>query len=105
VKRIEKNNPNRWFYGKISGTGEDSLKVLGYIGLQGQTKLETGLPILVTFFTEEKLQTAVNEIANNPNYYKDQVELESDLEYDSKFIGESGLYQIGLRANKIKKEK
>ena len=101
MERIEKDNPNRWFYGKIAGTGEDSLKVLGYIGLQGQTELETGLPILVTFLTEEELQTAVNLIADNPNYYKDQVELEGDAEYDSKFTGESGIYQVGLRASEI----
>ncbi len=96
MQKIEKDNPNRWFYGKIAGTGEDSLKVLGYVGLQGKTELETGLPILVTFFTEEELQTAVNTIADNPNYYKDQVELEGDAEYDSKFTGESGIYTRGL---------
>ncbi len=101
MKKIEKDNPNRWFYGKVEGTGEDSLKVLGYVGLQGQTELETGLPILETFLTEEELQTAVNEIADNPNYYKDQVELEGDAEYDSKFTGESGIYQVGLRASEI----
>jgi hypothetical protein len=54
VRLIGKNNPNRWFYAKIVGTGEDSLKVFGYVGPLGKTALETGLPILVTFLTEEE---------------------------------------------------
>ncbi len=93
---ISKNDTNRWFYGKISGTGEDSLKVFGNVGLLGETELETGLPILETFFTEEELQTAVNTVADNPNYYQEQIELDSE-----KFVGESGIYTRGL---KIKEE-
>ena len=93
---IDKDNPNRWFYGKTSGTGEDSLKVFGNVGLLGETELETGLPILETFFTEEELQTAVNTVADNPNYYQEQIELDSE-----KFVGESGIYTRGL---KIKEE-
>lgn len=92
MEKIDKDNPNRWLYGKISGTGEDSLKVFGNVGPLGETELETGLPILETFFTEEDLQTAVNTIADNPNYYQEQVELDSD-----KFIGESGIYVKGLK--------
>jgi len=93
---IDKNDPNRWLYGKIAGTGEDSLKVFGNVGPLGETELETGLPTLETFFTEEELQTAVNTIADNPNYYQEQIELDSN-----KFIGESGIYTRGL---KIKEE-
>ena len=37
--------------------------------------------------TEEELQTSVNAIANNIEYYKDSIEMSS-----SKFQGESGLY-------------
>ena len=70
---IDKNDPNRWLYGKIAGTGEDSLKVFGNVGPLGETELETGLPTLETFFTEEELQTAVNTIADNPNYYQEQI--------------------------------
>jgi hypothetical protein len=91
VRLIGKNNPNRWFYAKIVGTGEDSLKVFGYVGPLGKTALETGLPILVTFLTEEELQIAVDNIAGTDNYYQNQIEIDS-----SKFTGESGIYIRGL---------
>ena len=91
VRLIGKNNPHRWFYAKIVGTGEDSLKVFGYVGPLGETALETGLPILVTFLTGEELQTAVDNIAGTDNYYQNQIEIDS-----SKFTGESGIYIRGL---------
>ena len=91
MEKIEKDNPNRWFYAKVEGTGEDSLKVFGYVGLQGKTELETGLPILETFLTEEELQIAVDDIAGTDNYYQNQIEIDS-----SKFTGESGIYIKGL---------
>lgn len=89
---IEKNNPNRWFYGKLDGDGADSLVVFGYVGKQGKTELETGLPILVSFINETELERAVNTIAESDTYYKDQVESDS-----SKFQGESGLYIRGSK--------
>jgi len=101
ISFLTRSNPNRWFYIQTTGTGESSINCLGNAGEIGVGKLQTGLPILVTFLTEEELQTAVNTIADNPNYYKDQVELEGDPEYQSKFIGESGIYQVGLRASEI----
>ena len=89
---IDKNDPKRWFYVQNNGTGEASLICFGNLGEVGGNELETGQVIVTNFLTEEELQSAVNTIAENPEYYMDAVELESD-----KFMMPSGLYVYGAR--------
>lgn len=89
---IDKDDPKRWFYVQDNGTGETSLICFGNLGEIGGNELETGQPIVVNYLTEEELQTAVNTIAENPEYYMDAVELESP-----KFMMPSGLYEYGAR--------
>ena len=89
---IEKNDPKRWFYVQNNGTGENSLICFGNLGEVGGNELETGQSIITNFLTEEELESAVNTIAENTEYYMDAVELESD-----KFMMPSGLYVYGVR--------
>jgi len=74
---IDKDNPNRWFYVQNNGTGKDSLIMFGNLGEVGQAELESGQSILINYLTEDELEIQVNIIANDNEYYKDQVESES----------------------------
>ncbi len=72
---IEKDNPNRWFYIKKSGTKEESLIVFGNVGEQGKTEIETSdANTLEAYLTEDELEVKINEIAEVEDYYKDSVE-------------------------------
>jgi len=84
---IDKDNPNRWFYVQDNGTGETSLILFGNLGEIDLSELVSGQAIVVSYFTEQELETQVNIIANDNDYYKLSVELESN-----KFMMPSGLY-------------
>jgi len=84
---IDKDNPNRWFYVQTNGMGETSLVIYGNLGEINLSELVSGQPIVVSYFTEQELETQVNIIANDNEYYKLSVELES-----KKFLMPSGLY-------------
>ena len=89
---IDKNNPNRWALIQNNNTGKESIVSFGYVGEQGQTELETGLPNLTSYLTEQELETQVNVITEDNEYYKNAVETDSD-----KFFGVSGIYELGVR--------
>lgn len=84
---IDKDNPNRWFYVQDNGTGETSIILFGNLGEIDLSELVSGQAIVVSYFTEQELETQVNIIANDNDYYKLSVELESN-----KFMMPSGLY-------------
>ena len=84
---IDKNNPKRWVLVQDNNTGADSLRCFGYIGDIGVVQLATGQPNVNVFLNENTLEAFVNMIAENPNYYKDAVEIMSPL-----FTGISGKY-------------
>ena len=89
---IDKDNPNRWALIQNDSTGEQSIVSFGYVGEQGQTELETGLPNLLSYLTEQELETQVNTIAEDNEYYKNTVENDS-----GQFFGQSGIYELGAR--------
>ena len=89
---IDKDNPNRWALIQNNNTGEESIVSFGYIGEKGETELETGLPTLSSYLTEQELEIAVNTAADNPEYYMDAVETGS-----GEFFGVSGIYELGVR--------
>ena len=89
---IDKDNPNRWVLIQNDSTGEQSIVSFGYIGEQGKTELETGLPTLSSYLTEQELEIAVDTVAEDNEYYKNAVETDS-----GKFFGVSGIYELGVR--------
>jgi len=92
---IDKDNPNRWALIQNNNTGEQSIVCFGYVGKQGETELESGLPILSSYLTEQELEESVNTVAGDNEYYRNAVETDDD-----KFFGESGIYVLGLRLKK-----
>ena len=91
---IDKDDPKRWFYVKNNNSGEESLILFGNAGLQFETEVETGQSTLQAYLTESELETAVNTIANDNEYYQNSIETESE-----KFQQPSGLYVFGLRSS------
>jgi len=89
---IDKDNPNRWFYVQTNGTGETSLVIYGNLGEINLSELVSGQPIVVSYLTEEELETQINTIANDSEYYKNAVETEN-----VKFIMPSGIYEYGVQ--------
>ena len=89
---IDKDNPNRWALIQNDSTGEQSIVSFGYIGEQGETELESGLPNVTSYLTEQELEIAVDIAADNPEYYRNAVETDS-----GKFFGVSGIYELGAR--------
>ena len=84
---IDKNNPKRWVLVQDNNTGSDSFRCFGNIGQIGVVQLATGQPNVNVFLNENTLETFVNMIAEDPNYYKDTVESSSPL-----FTGISNKY-------------
>lgn len=92
---ITKDDENRWFLVQKSRNliqrlflrNETKIVVFGNAGPQYVTELDTGQPELETYFTETELESKVNEVAGDSNYYKEQAETEGN-----KFQGPSGLY-------------
>ena len=90
--QIDKDDPKRWFYVQDNGTGESSLILFGNLGEVDIAELISGQAIVMNYLTEQELETEVNIIAGNDEYYKDAVELESN-----KFMMPSGIYEYGLQ--------
>ena len=85
---IEKSNPERWVMARnITDPGAASFKCFGNIGPINITQFSVVQPIVETYMTEDELETEVNSIAGDSNYYKDAVETLNPL-----FMGESGKY-------------
>ena len=91
-KHINKNDPKRWYYIQDNGSGENSLISFGNLGDIGNSELRSGQPILVNYLTEQELETAVNDIAGDTEYYKNAVETESN-----KFMMPSNIYEYGVQ--------
>tara|TARA_R100001443_G_scaffold65867_1_gene75046 strand:- start:11 stop:301 length:291 start_codon:yes stop_codon:yes gene_type:complete len=84
---IEKNNPKRWVIVQNNQSGTESFKCFGNIGPFNFTELTTDQPIVNSYMTEDELETEVNSIAGDSNYYKNAIEDSSVL-----FMGESNKY-------------
>ena len=93
IKVLDRNNPNRWVLVTNDNEGVDSLFSFGYAGDLGKAGVETGQPNLISFFTEEELEEAVNAIALDSTYYQNAVETE-----DGRFLPPSELHVYGLRS-------
>ncbi len=91
-QHIDKDSPNRWALIQDNNTGEEGIISFGYIGEQGETELESGLPNVSSYLTEQELEIAVDTVAENNEYYKNAVETDS-----GKFFGVSGIYELGVR--------
>lgn len=89
---IDKDDPKRWFYVQDNGTGESSLILFGNLGEVDIAELISGQAIVMNYLTEEELETEVNIISGDPEYYKNSVETESN-----KFMMPSGIYEYGLQ--------
>ena len=78
---IDKTDTNRWF---CIETDQDVIRVFGKVNLGNV--LETGGHTLLTYLTEDELETYVDNKLG-ANYYKDAVETSNPI-----FMGESGKY-------------
>ena len=85
---IDKNDPKRWFYVQTDSSGESSLTCFGNSGAQFVSETITGQFSLEAYLTEKELETEVNTIAGNSEYYKNSVEGSF-----VKFQEPSGLYE------------
>ena len=91
IKILTKDNPNRWFLIQSNDSGEAGIICFGNGGEQGSSKVETGQPKLESYLTEPELESKVNEVVGDNEYYKNSVESGSE-----KFVGESGIYELIL---------
>ena len=85
--QIERDDPKRWFIAKKVGNTADDLVLFGNV--TNGTILSTGQPELLQYLTEEELQSKVNEIAGESNYYE---EAATQPWVSGKFNGISGIY-------------
>ena len=85
---IHKDDINRWFLVYNNTPGELGFVLFGYVGPIDVNELVSGQPNLTSFFTEDELETYINNIAGS-GYYKNSVESESN-----KFQGPSMKYII-----------
>tara|TARA_Y100000748_G_C15487530_1_gene485316 strand:- start:128 stop:424 length:297 start_codon:yes stop_codon:yes gene_type:complete len=92
ITTITKDDPKRWVIVRFDTEGTDSLVLFGNLG--EETQLESPRPIVLNYMTEQELETVVNEVADDENYYQNAVETEND-----KFMMPSGIYEYGLRAH------
>jgi hypothetical protein len=85
---VSKDNIHRWVLARnITDPGASSFKCFGGLGPVGSKGLSVRQQIIKSYMTEDELETEINRIAGDSNYYKDAVETSSSL-----FIGESGKY-------------
>ena len=89
---IDKDNPKRWFYIQTNGTGETSLIMFGNLGEINHAELQSGQSVISNYLTEQELETVINNIAEDTEYYKNAVETESE-----KFMMPSGIYEYGIQ--------
>ena len=81
MKKISLTDIDRWF---CIETAADIIHVFGHVELGNN--LCTGQPILLTYLTEDELETYVDSILG-VDYYKDAVENSNQI-----FMGVSGKY-------------
>jgi hypothetical protein len=74
---IHKDDVNRWFLVYDNDPGELGFVLFGYVGPIGVNELETGQPNILSYLTEDELETYLDNIAGE-NYYKDAVESQSN---------------------------
>ena len=85
---VSKNNIHRWVLARnITDPGASSFKCFGGLGPVGSQGLSVRQPIIKSYMTEDELETEINRIAGDSNYYKDAVETGNPV-----FIGISGKY-------------
>ena len=93
MKEILPSDPDRWFIARSSSlvalfglsANINSVSVFG--GVPNNTRLSTGQSILEVFATEEELESKINTMAGDPNYYENAV-----TTGDPRYNGESGIY-------------
>lgn len=85
---IHKDDVNRWFLVSNTTPGEPGFVLFGYAGDFDVNELETGQPNLLSYLTEDELETYLDNIAG-ADYYKDAVESDSP-----KFQGPSQKYNL-----------
>jgi hypothetical protein len=91
ARGITKDDPKRWVLVRNNESGENSFVGFGNLGSVGSQGLSSRQPIIQGYMTEDELETEVNLIAGDSNYYQDAVETSSSV-----FIGESGKYTPNL---------
>ena len=88
MKEIFPTDPNRWFIARKTSLftpGIDTVVVFGNAPFN--TRVSTGQPVLETFYTEEELQSKINQMAGDDNYYENAV-----TTGDSRYNGVSEIY-------------
>jgi hypothetical protein len=74
---IHKDDVNRWFLVYDNNEGELGFVLFGYVGPIDVNELETGQPNILSYLTEDELETYLDNIAG-ADYYKDAVESNSE---------------------------
>lgn len=74
---IHKDDVNRWFLVYDNDEGELGFVLFGYVGAIDVNELVTGQPNILSYLTEDELETYLDNIAGE-NYYKDAVESQSN---------------------------
>ena len=74
---IHKDDVNRWFLVYDNDEGELGFVLFGYVGPIDVNELETGQPNILSYLTEDELETYLDNIAG-ADYYKDAVESNSE---------------------------
>ena len=74
---IHKDDVNRWFLVYDNDEGELGFVIFGYVGAIDINQLETGQPNILSYLTEDELETYLDSVAGE-NYYKDAVESQSE---------------------------
>ena len=74
---IHKDDINRWFLVYDNDPGELGFVLFGYVGAIDVNELETGQPNILSYLTEDELETYLDNIAG-ADYYKNAVESNSE---------------------------
>ena len=90
---ILKDDAERWFIarqttiGALFGITPNISRVKCFGNVPDESRLSTGQPVLEKFMTEEELQIRINQMAGDPNYYKNAVTTGNPI-----YNGVSGIY-------------
>ena len=90
---ILKDDPERWFIarettiGALFGITPNISRVKCFGNVPSGSRLSTGQPVLQKFMTEEELQSKINQMAGDPNYYKNAATTDNPI-----YNGVSGIY-------------
>ena len=74
---IHKDDVNRWFLVYDNDPGELGFVLFGYVGAIDVNELETGQPNILSYLTEDELETYLDNITG-ADYYKNAVESDSE---------------------------